>query len=164
MLDRHFFLLPLRKVLKEKSLNSKPSDLKIKVLHSSEFLASRIQDESLSFKKTGKKTTVTLDDDPFLARYLFLSDPPRSILNALPGVTLVEMMYHKVNAFPGTAFLGLPQAQAAVKISEVRMEEAVKTNAEILVTTSPFSKKDLSAVNQTSLKIMDLNELVLEFC
>lgn len=91
---------------------------------------------------------------------------PRNILNAIPGLTLVEMPRLRENAFccgagRGTkeAFPGLASFSAKERLAEVR-----EVGAEALVSSCPFCKNNFSQAakaNGEKLQVMDISEVIL---
>jgi Fe-S oxidoreductase len=113
--------------------------------------------------------TITYHDPCYLGRYNDIYKPPREILNNMPGVELVEMVERKKRSFccgGGGGRMWLEE-NIGKRISEIRVEQIVTTNAKTIATACPFclqmfddaiKAKDL----ETSLKAIDIAELVLE--
>jgi len=85
---------------------------------------------------------------------------PRKILNAIPGLTLIEMENNRENAVccgAGGGFkAGFPNE--AVEVAKIRLKEAYETRAELLVTSCVFCKRNLSdAKNALEYKLEVLN-------
>lgn len=92
--------------------------------------------------------------------------PPRNVLQAIPGLKLVEMERIKEYAYCCGAGGGVKAAfpEFAVNTARRRVEEAKDTGAQILVSCCPFCSTNLQdAINadNTDLKFYDLTELVL---
>jgi heterodisulfide reductase subunit D len=108
---------------------------------------------------------VTYHDPCHLGRHNKLYDEPRKIIESIPGVKLVEMDRNRDKARCCGAGGGVKTAfpELAQKISNLRVEDAEKTGAEILVTSCPFCYQSLKASIDTKgskLRMMDLMELV----
>ncbi len=93
--------------------------------------------------------------------------PPRDILNSIPGVELVEMPRMRENAFCCGAGRGTKEAfpDFALWAAGQRLEEAKEVGAEAIVSACPWCKNNLAKAasnNGESLKVLDISELVLE--
>jgi len=91
---------------------------------------------------------------------------PRDILEAIPGLELVEMIRMKENAFCCGAGRGTLEAfpDFAAWAAEQRLFEAKAVGAEGIVATCPMCKDNFAKVarqNGEDLKIYDISELIL---
>jgi heterodisulfide reductase subunit D len=80
---------------------------------------------------------VTFHDPCRLGRHLDIYDAPRNLLEAMPGLKLVEMPHNRVSATccGGTCWM---ECGAAVKAQQAqRLSEAARTGARTLVTACP---------------------------
>ncbi|MBW2094436.1 MAG: (Fe-S)-binding protein [Deltaproteobacteria bacterium] len=113
--------------------------------------------------------TVTYHDPCYLGRYNRIFDEPREIIRAIPGVRLVEMTHYGADSLccGGGGGRMWQDLDGEVKMSEVRIREAEETGAQILITACPLCRimledaRKVAGLNET-LKVMDLNELVLQ--
>jgi len=92
-------------------------------------------------------------------------EPPRRVIAALPGVTLTEMDRIKEYAWCGGSCGGVTDSNPAFAewTAAERLEEAMSTGAEAIVTASPWSEKLFAEVIEKSggsLKVYDIVELV----
>jgi Fe-S oxidoreductase len=92
--------------------------------------------------------------------------PPRDVLNSIPGVELVEMPRMKENAFCCGAGRGTREAfpDFAAWAAEERLTEVGEVGAEAIVSACPWCKDNFAQAvskNQGSLKVFDFSELVL---
>jgi len=92
---------------------------------------------------------------------------PRNILNQMPGVELVEMKSHKEGSMCCGAGGGVKAAipELALKIASARFEEVLDTNADILLSSCPFCKRNLmdaAMMSKNSVKVMDIIEFIEE--
>ncbi len=122
----------------------------------------------LPFKK-GVDVTVTYHDPCYLGRHNRIFDEPREILRTIPGLRLVEMAHHGADSLccGGGGGRMWQDLDGEVKMSEVRIREAMATGAQILITACPLCLIMLEDAHKVvglkeSLRVMDLNELVLE--
>jgi heterodisulfide reductase subunit D len=136
----------------------------IEVLHVSEVLADLIAEGKL--QPGPLERTVTYHDPCHLARHGGVVTPPRRVLEAIPGLTFVEMSRTGTNArcCGGGGGLRTGHTDTAVEIASSRQSEAMETCAEALVTCCPFCEMNLTdAVQQGGgLPVVDLVELLLE--
>jgi heterodisulfide reductase subunit D len=134
------------------------------VLHMSELLAELVEAGSLELGPLSR--TVTYHDPCHLARHGGVTDAPRRVLEAIPGLNLVEMSRTGLNArcCGGGGGLRTGHAVSAVDVASERQREAVETGSEGLVTCCPFCEMNLSdaLARDGGLPVIDLVELVLE--
>jgi Fe-S oxidoreductase len=95
-----------------------------------------------------------------------LYSQPRNILDAIPGLTIVEMPRIRENAFCCGAGRGTKEAfpELARFSANQRLEEVREVGAEALVSACPFCKNNFSQTakaNGEELKVMDIAEVVL---
>jgi len=86
---------------------------------------------------TGK---VTYHDPCYIGRYNGVYDEPRGVVNALPGVELVEMGRNRNKSFccgggGGRMFM---EETSGTRINQARVNEAIDTGAEVLCAACPF--------------------------
>ena len=140
-------------------------NLPFKVLHISEYLERLIKDGKVKFKKE-LPMKVTYHDPCHLGRHAGIYEPPRNVINAIPGLTLIEMTKNREESRCCGAGGGLRSAyqKQSVKIAADRLElDALPTGAEVLITPCPFcvlSFKDAMSTFQMKIEILDLVELV----
>ena len=94
-------------------------------------------------------------------------DPPRDILNAIPGLELVEMERSRTNAWCIGSGGGVSQAfpDFALWTATERIEEAIATGADTIITSSPDEKELLlkGIKNMgSSIKVYDITEIMLK--
>lgn len=143
-------------------------DAPFRARHYTLLLSEMLANDHLRFREL-KKTTVTYHDPCYLGRYNHIFNEPREIIRSIPGIHLVEMAHHRENSLccgggGGRMWQDLP---GELKMSEVRIREAEATGAQIVVTACPLCRimledaRKATGLNKT-LRIMDLNELVLQ--
>ena len=135
-----------------------------RVVHITQFVNELIDSGRLKLDKR-VDGVVTFHDPCHLGRHNLLYDEPRKILQAIPGVKLVEMERNRAEARCCGAGGGVKTAfpDLAQKISLLRVEDAERTGAEILTTSCPFCYQSLKAsidAKGSKLRMMDLMELV----
>ena len=113
------------------------------VHHTTPFLADRL--DALRPRLTRNLGyRVTYHDSCVLGRHNHMHDQPRQILAALPGVSLVEMAHNRDNTIccgggGGGMWLDTQyRAKGHSRLSDVRVEEAIATGADVLAVSCPF--------------------------
>ncbi|MEW6441670.1 MAG: (Fe-S)-binding protein [bacterium] len=141
--------------------------LNAKVKHIVELVDELIRDGRITFTKS-LDLTVTYHDPCHVGRYCEIFDPPRNILEALPGVTLKEM--ERIREWSwccgagGGCRTAFPEEIAAFA-AEKRLEEAFDTGARTLVTACPFCEQNLGenarrTYDRYGIEVKDVLELV----
>lgn len=143
---------------------------RFEVFHYTQILRDLIRNGRLVFPKR-LNAKVTYHDSCFLGRHNNEYEAPREILNAIPGIELVEMERNRENAFccgggSGnfyTDFFGGGEDSPA----RVRVREAHETGADILAVACPTCMTMLSdAVKSEGLEekliVKDISEIVKE--
>jgi Fe-S oxidoreductase len=88
--------------------------------------------------------TVTFHDPCYLGRHNGEFEAPRQLLNAIPGVNLIEMGHCRENGYccggggGGMWNSGFVAEHVEGRLAEVRVREAVSTGAEMLAVCCPF--------------------------
>jgi len=138
------------------------------VVHHSQFIAELIEKGRLKLKPSAK-TRVTYQEPCYLGRYNAVYAQPRQIIEAIAGLTLVEMKQNKKDAFccgGGGGRMWLEE-KTGQRISEMRLDQAIEKRAQIVATACPFCLQMLEDAAKAkevdaSLKIKDIAELVAE--
>ena len=134
------------------------------VLHVSELIAALIDEGRIEPGPVEK--AVTYHDPCHLARHGGVVGAPRRVLEAIPGIELMEMPRTGLNArcCGGGGGLRTGHTESAVDVASERQSEAADTGAEALVTCCPFCEMNLSdaLARDGGLEVIDLVELVLE--
>jgi Fe-S oxidoreductase len=111
--------------------------------HTTPFLARHI-DRLKPLLRRKLNYTVTYHDPCCLGRQNGCYDPPRRLLQAIPGVKVVEMTHNRVNAIccgGGGGGMWLDayfKAKGYERLSERRVQEAVATGAGVLAVSCPY--------------------------
>jgi heterodisulfide reductase subunit D len=110
---------------------------------------------------------VTYHDPCHLGRYCELYEVPRRILEAIPGLELVEMPRNRDKAWCCGAGAGVKTnyPDFAAWVAEQRLEEAKETGAEALVTACPFCEGNLSDTSQSmesGMDVYDVTDLLIK--
>jgi Fe-S oxidoreductase len=141
---------------------------KYEVLHATQLLGRRLEEGKLPLKGEVKKV-VTYHDPCFLGKQNNVFDDPRSLLSAIPGVTLKELDRSRERSLccegGGGRMWFESSSETGERLADIRVKDAVELGAEILVTACPLCVLTLEDAvkttgNEDKLKIMDLSELL----
>jgi len=140
----------------------------VESLHISELLADLVADGTLKPTAAVDKK-VTYHDPCYLGRYNDIYDAPRAVLNAIPGLELVEMDHTRDRSMccgggGGGAWM---ERNKGERLGDLRVMEALKTGAELIVTACPFCVQMLEASilgldADEKLKVITLSEILLD--
>jgi len=152
-------------------VNRYPEEMKnaIKIEHYTQFFSDLIDQGRLSFKHKIEKR-VTYQDPCYLGRHNNIYEEPRKILRSMPGIELIEMERTREDSLccgggGGRMWTDFSEEQA--RLADIRVKEAAKVGAEILVTACPFCLINMEDAIKTtglenSLEVKDLAELMLD--
>ncbi|MFX1498556.1 MAG: (Fe-S)-binding protein [Promethearchaeota archaeon] len=145
-------------------------ELPFEVKHITEILIDLLRNNEIVFKSgNGEKIKVTYHDPCHLGRHMNLYDIPREVINKIPDIELIEMKRNKNNAWCCGAGGGVKSqfSDLAIKISMERIQEAIKTDAEFLLTSCPFcignlldAWRQLDSKVQEKIKVMDIIDFI----
>ena len=137
------------------------------VLHHSQLLAELIAGGRLTLKPLNDGRIYTFHDPCYLGRHNGEYDAPRKVLEALPGIRTVEMERSGSRSFCcGGGSLNLfYEGESESRAGELRLDMAVATGAQVVVTACPFCLINLEDAVKTSgrddeIEVIDLAELV----
>jgi Fe-S oxidoreductase len=139
----------------------------IEVLHYTQFIAELIEHGKLQLASEVNKT-VTYHDPCFLGKQNHIFDEPRAILQAIPGITLVEMDRSRERSLcceGGGGRMWSEGTNLEERLAFQRVQEAAETGAEILAVACPFCLLTLEDAVKVQgldekLKVLDIMELV----
>lgn len=109
------------------------------IIHISQFLFELIKEGKIQINKEYEKK-VTYHDPCYLGRHNDIYDEPRDVLKKIPGLELNEMPETREDSFccgmgGGRIWMETPREERFVNL---RLEQAVGTGAEVLVTACPY--------------------------
>lgn len=139
------------------------------VVHYTQFIAGLIREGKL--KLTNElKSRLTYHDPCYLGRYNNIYMEPRHVLQAIPEAKLTEMKRCRNNSFccgGGGGHMWIEEQPGTTKINQMRIEDAIKTGADTVVTACPYCLQMFEEGIEykeikDSLKAKDLVELVEE--
>jgi len=143
---------------------------KFETIHYTTFLAERMSELGMT-KELGVK--VTFHDPCYLGRHNGEYEAPRQMLQAIPGVELIEMGRCRENSYccggggGGMWLDGFMSDKVELRLSEQRVNEAVETGADVLAVCCPYEVSRFedavkSTGNEGKLVVKDIIELVVE--
>ncbi len=140
------------------------ADLNPEVLHTVQYLDRLIQEGKLEFK-IDVNMRVTYHDPCHLGKHSEVIDAPRRVLNAIPGVELVEMKRHGVESWCCGAGGGVRTAflDWATESAAERVREAESTGVDTLVSACPFCYQNIDTAIKSigsKIKMVDIVEIV----
>jgi len=142
--------------------------VKFDVIHIGQYLLDLINKGKLKITKEYKKT-VTFQDPCYLGRHNGIYDQPREILKHIPGLDLVDMRNSRENSIccgggGGRMWMETPKAE---RLSDVRLNQALETGAEVLATFCPycfmnFEDSKYGLKDSEVIQIKDVTEILQE--
>lgn len=142
------------------------------VYHYTQFLSERIdQLKPLLTRELDSK--VSFHDPCYLGRVNGIYEEPRILLNAIPGLELVEMPHNRMTSLccggggGGMWMDGFHWEKAHTRLSEWRIQEAALVGAEILVIACPYESPRFedaikSVKGLEGLIVKDISELLMD--
>ncbi len=139
------------------------------VLHYTQLLAPLV--DRIEWRKE-LDLTVTFHDPCYLGRHNGEYDAPRRLLEAIPGVRLVEMGRCRENGYccggggGGMWLDGFTANHTSERLSERRVREAVESGADVLAVCCPYEvsrfEDGAKSTGNDGLKVRDIVELIDE--
>ncbi len=135
------------------------------VVHHTNFIAQLLKQGKLRIIK-GIDGAVTYHDPCYLGRYNDIYQPPRQIIRSIPDMRMVEMEKNRKGGFccgGGGGRMWLEE-RIGKRISEMRIEQAIETKAQIVATACPFCLQMFddaikAKAAEEQLRVMDIAEL-----
>jgi Fe-S oxidoreductase len=134
------------------------------VIHHTQLFAKLIEDGKLQPTEE-VETLLTYHDPCYLGRHNDVYDAPRKVLDAMPGVTTVEMLRHKERAFccgAGGARMWMEE-HLGKRINSERTDEAVSTGADTMGVACPYCLimlDDGAKAKGGQLQVLDVAQIV----
>ncbi len=139
--------------------------MNFEVLHIVEYLDQLIKEGRLKFSRQHLRK-VTYHDPCHLGRHVSpgVYEPPRDILESIPGVELIEMERIRENSWCCGAGGGVKEScpELALWTARERINEAIATGADTLVTACPWCERNFRDVIHESganIEVLDIVEL-----
>lgn len=138
------------------------------VIHISQYLFELINEGKLQINKEYKKK-VTYHDPCYLGRHNGIYDEPRGVITKIPGLELNEMSESREDSLccgmgGGRIWIDTKMAE---RFSNLRIEEAIGTGAEVLVTACPYcitalEDSRLGLEHEDDILVKDITEILQE--
>jgi Fe-S oxidoreductase len=138
------------------------------VVHIAQYVHELIQAGRLEVKGSYEKR-VTYHDPCYLGRHNGIYDEPRETLTKIPGLNLIEMPDTLQDSLccgggGGRIWMETPKGE---RFSDLRLEQAVASGAEVLATSCPycianFEDSRLLLKDSDALEIKDITEIIQE--
>ncbi len=138
------------------------------IIHITQFLFMLIKEGKLRFGKELNKR-ITYHDPCYIGRHNHIYDEPREILKKLPGLSFTELSESGEKSLccgggGGRIWMETPKGQ---RFSDLRIEQAIETGAEILVTACPycitnFEDSRITMNVEDKIRVADLTEIIDE--
>ena len=135
--------------------------------HYSQYLAELVDAGRLRFDKSLAQP-VTVHDPCYLARNNGDSTSIRKLLKAVPGIEVIEMAHNGSDTLccgggGGRMFL---ETDPAERFADLRLQEALETQAQVVVTACPFCmaclEDSVKSLRLSDLNVLDVAEVVAE--
>jgi glycolate oxidase len=153
-----------------KELYPKHSRFDIEVLHIVEYIERLISEGKLKFQKP-YAMKIVYHDPCDLGRHMNIYEPPRKILQAIPGVQLLEFKENRslAKCCGGGGGLKAYNNDLSGEIAYHRALEAVDLGAEVIVSACPSCKSSFQQAaakirkeKKGRLRVLDITEVVAE--
>jgi Fe-S oxidoreductase len=138
------------------------------VMHYTQFLLQLLKEGKLELKQEINKR-VTYHDPCYLGRHNEIYEPPRELLQAIPGLEFVELPNCREDSICCGAGGGRVWAETKMgeRFSDLRIQQSIDVGAEILAVACPycmlmFDDSVLTMKKEEELEIKDISELILE--
>lgn len=129
------------------------------VKHYSEIAAEKIAAGELEFTHE-VPVKVTFHDSCHIGRASGVYEPPRELIEAIPGVELVEMEHNREEGLCcGSVLTLVGERPAAAGIGAVRMDEAIATGADELIALCPCCQVQLRVTEDRMGRKMPVRDL-----
>jgi Fe-S oxidoreductase len=144
------------------------SEIPIKAVHHTQLLAALLGEGKLQLVQP-VEARVTYHDPCYLGRHAGEYEAPRALINAIPGVALIEMPRNRESSLccgggGGGLWMEVPSEE---RFAVLRVREAQEAGAQIIATACPYctamledAVKSLDLENE--IRILDVAELVAQ--
>jgi Fe-S oxidoreductase len=136
----------------------------IKVRHTSEVLQEIVTQKKLKFTNPVNKK-VTYHDPCEIGRYRDIYNPPREVLEVIPGLEFIEMSRNRERAFccGGGGGCKIMFPDHSQKVSDERIRDFVATEAELMATICPACEMNLTHgmyESNLEVRVLDIAEIM----
>jgi len=134
------------------------------VLQEVELFLKLVKEKRFQLKPLNKK--ITYHDPCDLGRNSGIYDPPREIINSIPGVDFIELKHNREDAkcCGGGGNVEAVSTELSEKIAKIKVEEIIETGAEIVVSSCQQCVRTIAGAlkrEKSKIKSMDIAELLL---
>lgn len=136
--------------------------MNLQVTHVSQYLWELIREGRLQVKGEFPKS-ITYHDPCYLGRHNNIFEEPRQILMSIPGVEFLEMPDQRENSLccgggGGRIWMETPRQE---RFSDLRVQQAVDTGAQVLVTSCPYCITNFedSRLNRPDSDVIEIREI-----
>jgi len=137
----------------------------VEIIHYTELLMTLIKEGRLTLKTHFPKR-ISYHDPCYLGRYSKIYEAPRNLLRNISGVRLIELNKNRENSLCcGGGGGGIWIGGNNIKLSNLRVEDAIEKKVDLLASACPYCLKMLEYSNQilgNKLIIMDVAEIIDE--
>jgi heterodisulfide reductase subunit D len=139
-------------------------ETEIEIFHSTQFIKALMDEGRISFRE--KNLKVTYHDPCDLGRASEIFDPPRDILQAIPGVELVEMESNReqCKCCGGGGNLEMVDPELSAALAQEKIKEVQATGADTVITACQQCVRTIMTTarrNKIPVKALDVTEFVL---
>jgi Fe-S oxidoreductase len=138
------------------------------VIHITEYLFELMNAGRLEFTKPFEKK-ITYHDPCYLGRHNDIFDEPREVLKKVPGLSLIEMSETRIDSLccGGGGGRVWMETQKGERFGDLRIDQAIETGAELLVTSCPycitmFEDSRITMGADEKIEIRDITEIIQE--
>ncbi|MCK4282215.1 MAG: (Fe-S)-binding protein, partial [Candidatus Lokiarchaeota archaeon] len=141
-------------------------DLPFEVVNVTEVLLDLINDGSLKIpEKDIEAIKVAYHDPCHLGRHMDFYEPPREVIVKIPNTEMIELRRNRNNAWCCGAGGGVKSQfpELALDIAKDRIDEAVESGIDILLTECPFCVGNLAdsvKKEKTNMKVLDIIDYI----
>ena len=141
----------------------------VQILHAIEYLEEAINDGRLKFKDDAKPVQAAYHDPCDIGRHMMMYEPPRRVIQALPGVELIEFPLNRnlAKCCGGGGGVKAFDNPMSGDIAFDRVLQGLNAGADTIVSACPSCKNSLNQgaararkEKKGKAKVMDLTELV----
>ncbi|RJP34110.1 MAG: (Fe-S)-binding protein, partial [Phycisphaerales bacterium] len=139
-----------------------------KVVHHTTFLADLVRQGRLRPTRRSERR-VAFHDSCYLGRYNEIYDPPRDVLRAIPGLTILEPAATRDRGMccgAGGAQMFKEEERGNERVNEKRTEQLLETRPDAVSSACPFCTRmltdGLAGKNREDVPQLDVAELLLE--
>jgi Fe-S oxidoreductase len=138
------------------------------IIHITEYLFELMNQGKLELTKEFNKK-ITYHDPCYLGRHNGIFDEPREVLKRVPGLELAEMLDTRIDSLccGGGGGRVWMETQKGERFGDLRIDQAIETGAELLVTSCPycitmFEDSRITMGVDEKIEIRDITEIIQE--